>query len=63
MQHSGAITLFLNLWRITCQNEVELGNDFKLATPKRIYYVFDGWYLNENYTGERVEVTDKNIEV
>ena len=45
------------------KNVIELEDDGKLVEPKRIYYVFDGWYLNEDYSGEKVEVTDKNITV
>ena len=45
------------------KNVIELEDDGKLVEPKRIYYVFDGWYLNKDYSGEKVEVTDKNITV
>ena len=45
------------------QDEVELEDDGILATPKRIYYVFGGWYANPEFTGEPITVTNKNVEV
>ena len=44
-------------------NVVELEDDGMLVVPKRIYYVFDGWYDNPEFTGEKITSTDKDIEV
>lgn len=44
-------------------NVIELEDDGKLAEPKRIYYVFDGWYNNPDFTGEKITHTTENIEV
>lgn len=45
------------------QTVIELDDSLKLQEPLRIYYVFDGWYANPEFTGERITSANANTEV
>ena len=46
-----------------CENTFVIPEDGKYKEPVRIYYVFDGWYLSPDFSGEKVETLVKDCTV